>query len=259
MQTKILIGLALTLIIAIFIPLYWAAEPGRQEAARERLVDEAAGRGAELYTLQCAVCHGPAGEGGIGPALKGITQEAVELEKTIARGIAGTAMPAMGEEDGGPLKSHQIKDLGTFILNWDQSRIVSSPIPTAAPPATPEPAPAPAPAEPEPVIEPEPATEPAPAPLPVPAPGPTPPPAVTAVAAGELYTGKCAGCHGDKRQGVSGFAPELTPDGLERLNHAEIQDILLNGKPGTAMPPFEAMLSQEEIEALVRLIKDTSP
>lgn len=239
MQTKILIGLALTLIIAIFIPLYWATEPGRQEAARERQVDEAAGRGAELYTLQCAVCHGPAGEGGVGPALKGITSEAVKLEKTIARGIAGTAMPAMGEEDGGPLKRHQIKDLVTFMLNWDQSRIVSSPIPAAP---TPEPA-----------TEPKPVTEPAPTP------SPTPPPAVTAVAAGELYTGKCAVCHGDKRQGVSGLAPELTPDSLERLNPAEIQDILLNGRPGTAMPPFKTTLSQEEIEALVRLIKDTSP
>ncbi len=249
MQTKILIGLALTLIIAIFIPLYWATESGRQEAARERQIDEAASRGAELYTLQCAVCHGPAGEGGIGPAVKSITQEAVELEKTIARGIAGTVMPAMGEEDGGPLKRHQIEDLVIFMLNWDQSRIVSSPIPVVP---IPEPA-----IEPEPVTEPAP--PPAPVPIPAPTPSPTPPPAVTAVAAGELYTGKCAGCHGDKRQGVSGFAPELTPDSLERLNHTEIQDILLNGKPGTAMPPFEAMLSQEEIDALVRLIKDTSP
>jgi mono/diheme cytochrome c family protein len=51
----------------------------------------------------------------------------------------------------------------------------------------------------------------------------------------------------------------LTPDSLERLSHTEILDILLNGRPGTAMPPFKAMLSQEEIEALARLIKDTSP
>ncbi len=221
MQTKIFIGLGLTLIIAIFIPICWVTEPGRQEAALERQVDEAAGRGAELYTSQCAVCHGPAGEGGIGPALKGITREAVELEKTIARGIAGTAMPAMSQEDGGPLQSHQIKDLGVFILNWDQSRIVSPPIPA-------------------------------------PAPSPAPPPAVATVAADELYAGKCAVCHGDKRQGVSGLAPELSPDSLERLDHAEIRDILLNGRPGTAMPPFKAALSQEEIDALVRLIKDTS-
>ncbi len=229
MQTKILIGLGLTLIIAIFIPIYWVTEPGRQEAALERQVDEAAGRGAELYTSQCAVCHGPAGEGGIGPALKGITREAVELEKAIARGIAGTAMPAMSLEDGGPLQSHQIKDLGAFILNWDQSRIEPSSIPVASPP------------------------------VPAPAPSPIPPPVVVAAAADELYTGKCAGCHGDKRQGVSGFAPELTPDSLERLSHTEIQGILLNGLPGTAMPPFKGMLSQEEIDALVQYIKDTSP
>ncbi len=238
MPTKILIGLALTLVIAIFIPLYWATEPGRQESARERQVEEAVGRGAELYTLQCAACHGPAGEGNIGPALKGITQEAVELEKTIARGIAGTAMPAMGDEDGGPLKRHQINDLVTFMLNWDQSRIDSSPIPAAAPPATPEPAPLP---------------------IPAPTPSPSPPPTASPVNVDEIYTAKCAMCHGDKRQGVSGLGPELTPESLTPLDYTEIRDAILNGRSGTAMPPFKGTLTREEVDALVQYIKDTSP
>ena len=102
--------MALTLIIAIGIPLYWATAAGRQEAARERQQAEAVGRGAELYSLACASCHGSKGEGKIGPALKGSTLDRNVLEKIIARGIAGTAMSAFGEEDGGPLKRHQIKD-----------------------------------------------------------------------------------------------------------------------------------------------------
>lgn len=268
MQAKIFIGLALTLVIAIFIPLYWATESGRQESARQRQMDEAVGRGAELYALQCAVCHGSAGEGDIGPALKGISHEATELEKNIARGIAGTAMPAMGEEDDGPLKRHQIKDLVTFILNWDQSRIDSSLIPAASSPPIPEtapasePAPAPEPAEPEATTEPEPAKEPAPPPAPTPIPAPTPstsPPTASTVNVDELYKVKCAVCHGDKRQGVSGLGPELTPDSLEKLSYTEVQDILLNGRPDTAMTPFKDILSQEEIDALVRYIKDRSP
>ncbi len=52
MQQKILIGLVLTLIIVIFIPLYWAAEPGRQEAARERQQAEAVEREARPYMPQ---------------------------------------------------------------------------------------------------------------------------------------------------------------------------------------------------------------
>ena len=125
MQRKILTGLVLTLVIAIFIPLYWAAEPARQEAAHERQKAEAMERGAALYASQCAVCHGAGGEGKIGPALKASPLDENALEKIIARGVAGTAMPALGKEDGGPLKEHQIKDIVTFIKNWGQSLIES--------------------------------------------------------------------------------------------------------------------------------------
>ncbi len=133
MQQKILIGLILTLIIAIFIPLYWATEPGRQEAARERQQAEAMGRGVETYISTCASCHGTRGEGNIGPALKGTQLNEGTLEKIIARGIPGTAMIAWGEEDDGPLKKHQIKELVTFIKNWDSA--------LSPPPAPPAPAP----------------------------------------------------------------------------------------------------------------------
>ncbi len=138
MQRKIIIGLALTLIIVIFIPVYWVMEPGRQEAAQERQKAEVVERGAELYTVSCAGCHGFQGEGNIGPALKGSQINDAILERIISRGIPGTSMTAWSEEDGGPLKKHQIKDLVTFIRNWDQSLIESSSvsIPTPAPEPT---------------------------------------------------------------------------------------------------------------------------
>ena len=101
-------------------------EPSRQEAARERQQAEAAERGAELYTLSCAACHGSEGEGKIGPALQGsqIGQDA--LEKIIARGIPGTAMIAWGKEDDGRLKRHQIKDVVSFIKNWDSTLVTAA-------------------------------------------------------------------------------------------------------------------------------------
>ncbi len=246
MQQKIIIGFALTLFIVVFIPLYWATEPGRQEAARERQEAEVVARGAELYALQCVGCHGAEGEGKMGPALKGSPFDDTVLEKTISRGVAGTAMPAMGEEDGGSLKKHQIKDLVTFILNWNQSLIESPPAPT---PVT---APALAPA---PVPEPEPAPQPEPPPTPVPVPAPAAP----TINTDELYASKCAVCHGAKRQGVSGLGSALTPESLLVPSYTEIRDTILNGKSNTAMPPFKGILSQEEIDALVQFIKDTSP
>ncbi len=147
MQQKIFIGLVLTLVIVIFIPLYWAMEPGRQEAARERQQAEAVERGAELYTLQCAGCHGSGGGGGIGPPLKDSQLDKEALEKIIARGIAGTAMSAFGEEDGGLLKRHQSKYLVPFIRNWYRLLIESSPAPTPTPALAPSPTETPVPAQ----------------------------------------------------------------------------------------------------------------
>ncbi len=134
MQKKILIGLTLTLIIVIFIAIYWATEPGRQESARQYQKAETVERGAELYAVQCAACHGFAGEGGIATALKDSPLDASVLENTIARGVPGTAMPAFDEKEGGPLKRHQIQDLVTFIKDWD-STLASIPAPES--PATP--------------------------------------------------------------------------------------------------------------------------
>lgn len=139
MQLKIFIGLVLTLVIAIFIPVYWATEAGRQDAARERLKTEAVERGAKLYGSTCAICHGPKGEGKIGPALQGTQLDENALEKTIARGIPGTVMPASGDDEGGSLRVHQIKDLITFIKNWDSTlleELVAEEVTTPAPTST---------------------------------------------------------------------------------------------------------------------------
>lgn len=232
MLAKILIGLLLTLIVVIFIPVYWAMESGRQEAARERQKVEAMTRGARLYSAQCAVCHGRAGEGKDGPALKGTRLDENALAKTITRGIAGTQMPAMGEADGGPLKEHQIKDLITFILNWNQSLLPSSP-----------------------ASAPTPRLPPTPTPTPTTPPSPPPP----ARDSGELYTARCAVCHGVKREGVSGLGPALTPESLAKLNDAVIKETILKGRTGTLMPPFRDALSPEEIDHLIQFIKYTPP
>lgn len=146
MQQKILIGLALTLTIVIFIAIYWATEAGRQEAASERQRAEAVERGAGLYISNCALCHGFQGEGGIGPRLQGTQLDEDVLERIIARGVPGTAMSAWSEEDGGPYKRHEIRDLVTFIKNWDSALLeelmaeeVTTPTPTPTPPSTPTP------------------------------------------------------------------------------------------------------------------------
>ncbi len=215
MQKKIIIGFVLTLIIVIFIPVYWVMEPARQEAALNRLHDEAVDRGAEVFTSNCAACHGSQGEGNIGPALIGTQLEDDILEKTIARGIQRTVMAAWGKEDGGPFHQQQIKDLVILIRSW-----ASEPPPTS-----------------------EPSSQTAP----------------SAISAGELYTNTCAACHGANREGISGLGLPLTPESLAELSDDKIRNTILNGRSGTAMPSFKAILSPEEIDVLLQFIKNTPP
>ena len=221
MQKKIIIGLALTLVIIIFIPVYWAMEPGRQEAARERQQAEAVERGSELYASTCATCHGSQGEGNIGPPLKGTQLSDDALERTIIRGVPGTAMVAWGEEEDGPLKKHQLEDLVTFINSLNDSGLPSTPVasPTSIPSSL--------------------------------------TPAV--ISAVELYDTKCSVCHGVNREGVDKLGLPLTPERLDELSDDEIRDTILNGRFGTAMPAFKAILSYEEIDSLNQFIKYTSP
>lgn len=77
----------------------------------------------------------------------------------------------------------------------------------------------------------------------------------------KLYADNCAGCHGDRRQGVSGLGPSLDPaDPAAHEDHhadAELRDIITNGRPGTAMPGFQGRLTPAEIDALIKFIRTT--
>ena len=75
------------------------------------------------------------------------------------------------------------------------------------------------------------------------------------ISATEIYSAKCAACHGATRQGIPGFAPALTAESLAKLSDAEIRSVISDGRTGTAMPPFKASLSPEETDALVQFIK----
>jgi len=216
------------MVIVIFIPVYWLMEPGRQEAARIRQQAEAVERGAKTYSSACASCHGAQGEGIIGPALKGISLDDNVLAKIIARGIPGTVMSAWGVEDEGPLKTHQINDLVTFIKNWDSA----TPVTMKQPPQTT---------------------------VPTTAANPTPPPQAmpSTIDGREIFSNSCSACHGQNREGTSGFAPALTPDSLAALTDDQISDTIANGRPGTAMPPFKDMINPDKIDALLQFIKYT--
>ncbi|MCB1725143.1 MAG: c-type cytochrome [Gammaproteobacteria bacterium] len=64
-----------------------------------------------------------------------------------------------------------------------------------------------------------------------------------------LFQQRCAQCHGTDRLGLMG--PALLPENLTRLKKADAIDTVSHGRPATQMPPFDTVLSPEQIAALV--------
>jgi nitrite reductase (NO-forming)/hydroxylamine reductase len=66
------------------------------------------------------------------------------------------------------------------------------------------------------------------------------------------FMDSCSGCHGPTRQGATG--PALLPQRLDQTDEYYI-DVILNGKPGTVMPPWSSVLSDEDATALVTYVR----
>jgi nitrite reductase (NO-forming)/hydroxylamine reductase len=66
------------------------------------------------------------------------------------------------------------------------------------------------------------------------------------------YLDSCSGCHGVDRRGATG--PALLPQRLSQPDEYYF-DVINNGKPGTVMPPWGTMISEEEIASLISFIR----
>jgi mono/diheme cytochrome c family protein len=92
-------------------------------------------RGAALYDQNCAMCHGPEGEGRIGATLAKdwpAIRPDLRIQSTIANGVSGSVMPAWSQANGGPLAEQEINDLVAFILTWEAAASLFPPSPTPA-------------------------------------------------------------------------------------------------------------------------------
>ena len=59
----------------------------------------------------------------------------------------------------------------------------------------------------------------------------------------------CGSCHGLTLQG--GLGPSLTPERLARMPRELMLNTIAHGRPGTPMPPWISILTEEEIHWLV--------
>ncbi|MGE3960791.1 MAG: c-type cytochrome [Dehalococcoidia bacterium] len=81
---------------------------------------------------------------------------------------------------------------------------------------------------------------------------------VQGIAVAEFFQTNCAACHGANREGVVG--PALTPASLTLADEV-YHDVILNGRPGTAMPAWSQTkgLTDEDADALVQFLKHVEP
>ncbi len=168
-QIEIAVGVLTIVIASIVMVVFGLAEQNRMARFEEEQLASSIENGAALFATNCSGCHGPQGKGveGIAPALNEanfFTNRMQEvgwtgtfenyIESTIAAGrlvstrpqyVGGgrPAMPAWGEEFGGPLRQDQVLDLAKFIINWEESAlgdvevvVVGTPTPVADDPVT---------------------------------------------------------------------------------------------------------------------------
>lgn len=68
----------------------------------------------------------------------------------------------------------------------------------------------------------------------------------------KLYQDSCGGCHGTNRQGGTG--PALIPQRIGTVGQEFLKEIIENGRPGTAMPPWKDILTAQQIDDLIEYI-----
>lgn len=62
----------------------------------------------------------------------------------------------------------------------------------------------------------------------------------------------CGSCHGMRLKG--GLGPSLLPEALAGKSEIYLKQVIRKGIPGTAMPPWEKFLSEQDIDYLVLLL-----
>ncbi len=133
------IAFGLTLGILIAFQIYIWREPARIEAVELADREAAVTAGGDLYTENCAACHGDEGEGSVGPALNSselLEQTSDEVLFSLTRtGVPSSIMPAWGQAFGGPFTDEQVNELVAFIRAWEPTAPEPEPADTSPDPS----------------------------------------------------------------------------------------------------------------------------
>jgi len=155
---QILVGTLMIIATVAALLIVGLGEPARMAETERAQQARSVQTGASIYETYCTGCHGLKGEGipGVAPALNSpqfFTQRLKEIgytgslrsyiESTVAAGRPASTqysakMPTWSQQFGGPLRPDQVRDVASFILNWEKTAVAQA-LPTPGPTATPLP------------------------------------------------------------------------------------------------------------------------
>ncbi|MFC1878848.1 cytochrome c [Chloroflexota bacterium] len=154
---EIFLGILLLTATSFIVLIYGINEEDRMKEAERANHARAIEEGAELFEQQCSRCHGTQGEGipGLCPPLNDryffderltdigwsgalddyivATASSGRLSSTrpeIFPGQGTPAMPSFSEKFGGPLREDQVRNIASFIMNWQETATLVE-VPTA--------------------------------------------------------------------------------------------------------------------------------
>ena len=179
--------------------------------------------GQQLFSQNCASCHGDFGEGGPNPARAGdviapissreylTTRDDATLRAVISQGQPDFGMSPFSTTNGGPLDDEEIDAIVAFLRSWESDPPVETPPEVAG--------------------------------ASVPLSGP------------QIFADVCARCHG--LDGEGGLGPALRGPAFQtRYDDQGLFELISQGHEATAMIAWGEILTSEQIQQLVRAIRE---
>jgi mono/diheme cytochrome c family protein len=143
MRDKVILGVTLSIVLLLTFVIYFVIDTQRGPATQRADREQAVKAGRHIYAQYCIQCHGPLGEGCIGPALNRTAWRPEVngeknpdydegsydfIRKVVARGRAsnqpGIQMPPWSTAEGGPLNDEALDNVVTFIQWGDWATVL---------------------------------------------------------------------------------------------------------------------------------------